>query len=56
VPVAAGVCLVLATFFDGVKLHCFVAPAIGISVSLSLLFFARKEIIVDGADGSAPLT
>jgi hypothetical protein len=37
-------------------MHSFVDPAIGVSVSLVPLFFARNEMMVDGEFGSAPFT
>jgi len=55
VPVAAGVFRPFATF-PIAKLHCFVAPGTGDRVNLLPLFFARIEIIVEGALGSAPFT
>jgi hypothetical protein len=56
VPVAVGVFRPFATFFPITNEHCFVAPATGDRVNLFPLFFARSEIIVEGALGSAPFT
>jgi hypothetical protein len=56
VPVAGGVVRPFATFFAGTNVHFCVAPAMGVSVNLLPLFFARSEIIVEGLLTSAPFT
>ena len=44
VPVAVGVVPVLAAFFEVINVHCDVALAIGLRVSLLPLFLPRNEI------------
>ena len=58
VPLAAGVFGVrpFATFLAGTNVHFCVAPAIGVSVNLLPIFFARMEIIVGGAVASVAFT